>query len=174
MDHAGHRRLERWSELRSVAEQCGGDDLCEFDEPASFFWLYGTTMVEACVGDDCEILLHAWLVIGPTKKPQWAHLVSRWEGGLPFGELLIDAEGDVLLEHRILPATPSATMEAQVVEFCRQADRLDDLIVQQLGGLRGIDQFHRDVIAAIANEAPEKDGHSRKNGVSQAERLDRL
>lgn len=174
MEHAGHRRLERWSQLRSVAEQCGGDDLCEFDEPASLFWLYGTTMVEACVGDDCEILLHAWLVIGPTKKPQWAHLVSRWEGGLPFGELLIDAEGDVLLAHCILPSTPTAVMGAQVVEFCRQADRLDDLICQQLGGLRGIDQFHRDVITAIANEVPGKNGCSQKNGVTQPEHSDRV
>ncbi|MFN7966362.1 MAG: hypothetical protein U0V87_11810 [Acidobacteriota bacterium] len=158
MQHAGQDWRERLLHLRSVAAQCGGDDLCEVQDSVSFLWLYGSTMVEADIDEDGEIVLHAWLVIGPTRRPQWTHLVTRWEGGLPFGELLIDDDGDVILAHRIPISTPNSVMASQVREFCREADRLDDLICQQLGGIRSIDQFHRDVIAAIADEALEKEG----------------
>jgi hypothetical protein len=153
VDSVGLRRLERIALLRSIANGCAGDDVCEISDSASFLWLYGSTMIEASVAEDGEIIIHAWLVVGPTKGSHWAHQLARWEGGLSIGELLVDAEGDIVLAHAFPRLTTTERLEQQIYEFCRTADRLDDLIVEQIGGMRSIDRFHRDVIQALTVEA---------------------
>lgn len=140
--------------MRRAVEHCAGDDLCEVggDQPC-FLWLYGTTMIEANLDGDSAFSLRAWLVIGPTDRPHWAQRLARWESRVPLGQLRVDGEGDVILAHRIELSWPEAQIHAEVSEFCRHADLLDDRLCAELGGVRSLDQFYKDVIVAIAREA---------------------
>lgn len=140
--------------LRSAAQRCAGDDLCEIgsDTPA-FLWMYGSTLLEASAQPDGSVLVRAFLVLGPCDDGHLEERVAAHSSGLQVGRLVVDEDGDVLYVHRIPAGTPRESVEAIIREVCRQADRLDDILCAALGGIRSLERFRHDVLHALGAEA---------------------
>lgn len=138
------------SQLRQVAQSLGGDDLCELgrSDPA-FVWLFGSTMVEAAVDAEGRILLRAFLVHGPVRDAELSTDLALFSAGLQVGELSLDEDGDVVMLHRLPGRAECARLAEQVEAFCREADRLDDVVSARLGGERALDRLQSTVLRAL-------------------------
>lgn len=136
--------------LREVAQSLGGDDLCELGlaEPA-FVWLFGSTMVEACIDPAGRVELKAFLVHGPVSRDEVATDLALFSAGLLIGELRLDDDGDVVMMHRVPARASTRRLAEQVETFCQEADRLDDIVSARLGGERALDRLQSTILRAL-------------------------
>jgi hypothetical protein len=143
-----HNPLTR--HLREVAQNLGGDDLCELGvvEPA-FVWLFGSTMVEARIDPVGRVELKAFLVHGPASRDEVATDLALFSAGLRLGELKLDEDGDVVMMHRVQAQATSQRIAEQVELFCQEADRLDDIVSARLGGERALDRLQSTILRAL-------------------------
>jgi hypothetical protein len=134
------------SRLRNATREWVGEALCELPgEPPVCLWLYGSTLVEARIDDDGAFELRAWLVLAPELNSDSQPVLDAIGESLPLGRLVIDDEGDVTLQHSIPPEMAPDLLEDELQELCRQADRVDDLLCERLGGTRSLDRLDAEV-----------------------------
>jgi hypothetical protein len=140
--------------LRAAARHWAGDDLCELPaEPPAFLWLFGSTMVEAAAEPDGSVVVRAFLVLGPDDRNGLDDRLERLSATLPFGRLEIDEDGDVALVHRVPAEAGARRLHNEIRDVCCHADVLDDILCDQIGGIRSVDQFQSDVLAALGEGA---------------------
>ena len=138
-------------ELRCAAMTLGGDDVCEVRGPrTTLLWLYGSTMVEACVDPSGRVVLKAFLVHHPVSTDCLQTDLALFTAGLLEGELTLDEEGDVVMQHAFRPNGSSESVARGVERFCLEADRMDDIVSRRLGGLRALDRLHATVMHALS------------------------
>lgn len=106
-------------------------------------------MVEAAAQPDGSVLLRAFLVLGPHHRDGLRERLQQLSGTLSFGRLVLDEDGDIALVHRIPAAAGARRLDEVIGEVCQNADVLDDILCDQIGGIRSVDQFHTDVIHAL-------------------------
>lgn len=137
-------------ELRRAARILGGDDVCEVGSPrTTLLWLYGSTMVEASVDPSGQVVLRAFLVHHPVASENLQTDLALFTAGLVEGELTLDEEGDVVMEHAFRPNGSRLSVARGVERFCLEADRMDDIVSRRLGGLRALDRLHATVMHAL-------------------------
>jgi hypothetical protein len=146
------RSGERGAQLCRAAHRWGGDGVCELaGSPPALLWLYGSTMVEATEDADGTIVLRAFLVMSPS-HPDPARVCAVYQPALPAGQLRVDDEGDIVLEHRVPAGSDEAALEAELRKVCEAADSVDDLIREEAGGILSFDLFEWDVMQAVRGE----------------------
>ncbi len=149
------REHAAFARLRSLARKWGGEDVCEIGgDPPALWWLFGTTMIAACTAPDGASILRAFLVLDPEDRANLEAHLAPYEASVPAGGLVVDEEGDVEMILRVPAETETEQLDDLIRDFCRSADRLDDVLRDRLGGLRSVDKFQHDVLEALGGDAP--------------------
>ena len=142
--------------LKKVAFRVAGEDPCELPwDDRTFLWLYGSTMVEASSTQEGDVLLKAFLVIGPHPNEELETDLLWLSAGLDIGRLELDEDDDVILTHRVSASRNDAQLDRELRAFCSLADGLDDLLCARFGGCRSLEHFEQAVQVAMgAGEGP--------------------
>ncbi len=139
------------SRLRAAAHRWAGDDVCEIpSERPTFLWLYGSTMIEARAERDGSIELRAFLVLGPETTGSLEEQLRLFSA--PVGRLEVDEDGDLALVHRVPPRAAEDRVLAAIREVSCFADQFDEELCQRFGGIRSVDRFQHDVLAALGGQ----------------------
>lgn len=139
--------------LKKVAFRVAGEDPCELPwDNRTFLWLYGSTMVEASSTQEGDVLLKAFLVIGPRPDEELEAELLWLSAGLEIGRLVLDEDKDVILTHRVNASRNDAQLDRELRAFCCLADGLDDLLCERFGGCRSLEHFEQAVQLAMGTE----------------------
>jgi hypothetical protein len=139
-------------QLRNAALRSAGESLFELPgRDPLFMWLHGSTLVEARPGAEGVWHVQAWLVLGATLEQGRGPLLERIAASLPYGRIVIDDEGDVTLAHSITADRGPAEQARELLELCRHADRIDDLLSEHLGGMRSLDRLDAEIQSLVVS-----------------------
>ncbi len=137
--------------LREVAHRCGGEDLYEMPDAVrpGYMWLHGSTLVEIRELIGGGVSFRAHLVLRPRRTSLIPTALSRRAVELTRGSLVLDEDGDVALVDLIPASVEDDRLEDLILSLCGVADRLDDLLCEELGGQRSLDRFHAEIARAL-------------------------
>ncbi len=127
------------------------------DRPPVLLWLYGSALIEATVCRSGAVQLRAHLVFDPTQPAAVSDAIRREERHLSLGRLIVDSEGDLALVHAVALERQALKLDEEVAEICRQANRLDDLLRQRVGGTRSLDRLQSECAALFLSSFPISD-----------------
>jgi hypothetical protein len=106
----------------------------------------GSALVEVLIfpwgDDDATINTRSYVVTDIERKPDLMRFLLEENAKMIFGAFGLDVNGDIIFEHSIVGSTcDKKELESSVRAVLEIADKYDDKIVAEWGGMRALDRI---------------------------------